>query len=161
MLVNFGDVRTDSTRTDSIRIVNPGNMRLTVHSVNGAHLPFIISTLPASIGIGDSTFLSVTFAPKQPGSFADTIIIHHNAEKPADTVIVSGISTTPIFAALQRSLNFGTVLKGKSRTDSVYIKNIGSAPLKVSSLSVSDTSYQVTPSFAVIAPSESLSFAVR
>ena len=159
-LVNFGDVRTDSTRRDSIRIANPGNMRLTVHSVNGAHLPFIVSSLPSSIGIGDSTFLSLTFAPKEPGSYVDTIVIHHNAEKPADTVIIQGISTTPIFAALKKSLNFGTVLKGKSRTDSVYIKNIGSAPLKIASLSVTDTSYQISATAAMIAPSESLSFII-
>lgn len=65
---------------------------------------------------------------------------------------------TPEFSVTPASINFGTVGIGTVVTDSVVVTNNGAADLIIISVVSSDAEFDVTPTGATIAPSESETF---
>ncbi len=67
-------------------------------------------------------------------------------------------NVTPNFALSASSINFGDVVLGSNKKDSVEVVNSGSASLSITSVSSSNTSFSVTPNDGTISGGDSMKF---
>lgn len=81
------------------------------------------------------------------GSLVRTIMAAANLQYITLYVPASG---APTFTVSPSNINAGTVCVGASRRDSVMVTNSGTAPLSVSSVISTDTSFSATPTSATI-----------
>jgi hypothetical protein len=62
----------------------------------------------------------------------------------------------PGFTVTPTSVDFDTVVLGWNKSDSVLVRNTGSAPLVITSITTSHSSFTVSPGSATVSPSDSL-----
>ncbi len=67
-------------------------------------------------------------------------------------------NVSPTFALSASSINFGDVVLGFNKKDSVMVTNSGSASLSITSVSSSNTSFAVTPNGGTVNAGDSLKF---
>jgi uncharacterized protein (DUF2141 family) len=70
------------------------------------------------------------------------------------------INGTAAFAAQPDSLNFGSLLVGAHKTDTVTVSNSGTGNLNISSVQSSDPEYVISPDSATVSASGQVKFAV-
>ncbi|MCX6922070.1 MAG: hypothetical protein NT154_02445, partial [Verrucomicrobia bacterium] len=88
----FGDVVTNTTATHTLTITNSGNSTLAVSSIDYPPSGFSgnwSGTIPA----GDSTDVTVTFAPMALTNYAGTVRVNSDATSGGNTIIASGVGT--------------------------------------------------------------------
>ncbi len=153
-IINFGNVLTGTTKRDSVTVTNNGTAPLIISSVSSSNIVF--TTLPTgitTIAPGGNSKFYITFAPTVDGLRTAYIIFNHNADGLKDTVNVSGTGISPQFASNPSSINFGNVLTGTTKRDSVTVTNNGTAPLIISSVSSSNIVFTTLPTgITTIAP---------
>ena len=116
----------------SMDIINGSTSSVTVKSVQPPSGPFSAVGLPTpgqTIKPGQSLAAQVTFSPSRPGPASDSFTI---TDTNGSSVIVtlSGIGTAGIsrLTATHRTLYFGSVRVGQSRTENVHVTNTGNQP---------------------------------
>ncbi|MFZ4621697.1 MAG: choice-of-anchor D domain-containing protein [Bacteroidota bacterium] len=160
-LLNFGSVRTDSMKIDSVEISNPGNMDLKISHVHSQYPAFTVMPESTIIGSGASQNFIITFDPAIQGTITSTVKFISDASSSPDSIIAKGTGIVPIFTANRSGINFGGVAVGNTRTDSMVVKNIGTAPLFIRSANSADSvRFTVEPKQMVIAPADSQSFRI-
>jgi len=87
---DFGPVQLNSEKTDSISIVNPGFLNLTISSIIPLNGQFLVSPSGGTILPGDSMKFAVTFAPLAYGSVTSGIVFVHGGPTNPDTQVVTG-----------------------------------------------------------------------
>jgi len=149
---SFGNVWKDSTVTDTVTVTNAStSASLVIDSVRSNNSLYTVSPSSGTIGISSSSKFAIAFNPTAAGASSANIVFYHNAPSHRDTVKVSGngIVKVPGFAATPTSINFGAVIVGQWKMDSVTVKNTGYDSLIISSASVGgDTNFIVSPSSA-------------
>jgi hypothetical protein len=86
-----------------------------------------VPQLPASIKAGDSLIVRACFAPKDTNTHVDTLVFITDCGISRVPLIGSG--AIPIIVADDH--NFGSVLVGTTKCDTVRVRNIGKAPLQL------------------------------
>ena len=76
----------------------------------------------------------------------------------ASVILVKGTIKEPLFTATPSPLNFGTVIGGSTKKDSVTVKNTGTDSLFVTAVASSNTQFTVTPTTARLDTSASQKF---
>ena len=144
--VPFGSVNTGSSANQTVTITNTGTANLLVGaagSTNALAAPFSIKTDTCSnqtIAPAASCTLTVAFAPTATGTFTDSFNIPSNdPAKSSVTMNVSGtgaavptpaISVTDSVApTTDLQVPFGTVIVGSAASQTVTVKNTGTANL--------------------------------
>ena len=89
----FGNVSVGHTRSDTIRISNPGTGPLVVTSVTTGTAFFTPGRTSFTIAPGASDTLSVTFAPAATQGYTDTLRINSNAVGSPSKVMLNGTGT--------------------------------------------------------------------
>jgi hypothetical protein len=163
----FGVVATGQSVTLPFYIYNCGNASLDISasSVVGPGTFTFATTpaLPVSIAPGATEAFQVTYAPTAAGDdFAILSLTTNDPTQAARTIPASGtgvntglvqrLATNPI-----ASIGFGTVTTGTNRAVTVQLFNVGTAPLNVTSIILSngsaDFSLNPAPTFPIaIAP---------
>lgn len=164
--INFGSILKNSSKKDSTVIYNIGSDILNVTALSYPASPFSSASfiaLPKGINPGDSLVVRMNYAPADTGSFKDTLVINSNdAALPFQLLTVEGKS---IFPALSGggSIAFSKVSVGANRSDSVYIKNRGSAPLHLTAYSALQSVFsRIRPTAPkTINPGDSLFVVIR
>ncbi|MBU1298973.1 MAG: choice-of-anchor D domain-containing protein [Bacteroidetes bacterium] len=147
-----------SSKQDSVTVTNTGTAALTITSVTSNNADFTVAPASGSLAPSASQKFYITFSPTSTGAKSGDVIFSHNAAGSADTVSVSGTGVAPVFSVSPTNLSYGNVLVGSSKQDSVTVYNTGTATLTISSVTSSDTSFAVTPTFASIVASDSAKF---
>jgi uncharacterized protein YdeI (BOF family) len=148
--LSFGNVGNGTTKKDSIIVTNTGKADLIISNVLASNTLFTITPTTLTIKPDSSVKYFITFAPLTDGSKNGNFIFTHNAEKPKDTIIVSGSGVSPIFTATPTNLNFGNVRTGTTKRDSIVVSNPGTSDLVISSITISNNSYSITPNNSII-----------
>ncbi len=156
--LNFGNVAIGNSKKDSVTVTNTGTANLIISSVTSSNTSFTVTPLTGTIAPGGSQKYYVTFTPVLNGSNSGKVYFNHNDPSLKDSISVSGVSVAPIFTVNPQSLNFGNVLIGVSKKDSVTVTNTGTSDLIITSMTRSNTSYSFTPSNGTIAPGASMKF---
>ncbi len=87
---SFGHLPVNGERTDSITVVNEGNMTLQISSVIALGGQYSVTPLAATIGVNASRKFAVTFSPPAYGRYNSGIVFVHNGGTTPDTQLVRG-----------------------------------------------------------------------
>src|SRR6266702_1688502 len=143
--VSFGSITTGTTSAaQTVTLSNPGTAALSITgiSITGANTAQFAqtSTCGASLAIGSSCTISVTFTPAAVASYSAAISVADNATGSPQTVSLTGSGIAP--AAPQAvlspaSLPFGSLTTGTtSAAQTVTLSNPGTAALSITGISI-------------------------
>ena len=163
--LDFGDVATGTSKTDSVIVTNTGTLSLSISNTSSSSARFTVTPRNATIAPAGSRMFYITFTPTTAGVVQAKIFFPHNAKGGRDSIEVSGNGTgaslAPKFSVNPASLAFGTVQNGTTKGDSVFVTNTGTANLTISTATSSNTSFTVSPGGLVtIAPAASRKFTI-
>lgn len=87
---SFGHQQAGAVLTDSVTVVNAGNVTLQISSVIPLIGQYTASPLAASVAAGATRKFAVTFAPPDYGRYHSGIVFVHNGATSPDTLLVRG-----------------------------------------------------------------------
>jgi hypothetical protein len=157
-VLSFGNGALGLVYKDSIYVKNTGSGTLRIDSIRTKTIAFAITpNNNVNINASDSLKFIVTFTVTSTGAKNDTVSFYHNAIGSPYNIPVNGTGVAPEFSSSSSAISYGDVLVGSSKKDSVYLKNIGSALLKIDSVRTTSQEFAVTLNRSVtINPSDSL-----
>ncbi len=97
--LDFGQVSTAVSKTDTLRLVNTGTATLVVTSIapaGGISSPFAPNRTSLSIPAGASDTLEVVFSPNAEQTLRDTLVIVSNAPATPFTIPLVGVGISPV-----------------------------------------------------------------
>jgi hypothetical protein len=157
--INFNDLMVLGTKMDSLTVTNSGSATLNILSVTSSSYDFIVTPNADSVLAGASKKFYITFSPSTPGSKLAKLIFTTNTYPQQDTVSVSGNGVLPaLFAITTHDVDFGEIISGNTKRDSVTVTNSGGMSLNISSVTSTNSEFNVSPTTAVIAPSSTQKF---
>ena len=173
--LDFGQVTVGAQKTLQFTVRSVGNANLFVESfgidvgtLGGFSIPPLGTALVSPCAPDPSFKIDVRFAPTQVGADSGAVILVSNDMASTPTVIsLSGQGTAPLVPDIDAGsslLQFGNVRTGTSVDQIVTVRNVGTATLNVSSVSL----FSGGPAFAVsgttsgnLLPNGTLQFQVR
>jgi hypothetical protein len=93
--LDFGTVLTDSSKTDSVLVLNSGNDSLWINSILSTNPRFAVSSGALMIAPAQSKYIFVSFTPLNNSHESGDIILTHNAPGSPDTIFVTGEGIGP------------------------------------------------------------------
>src|SRR5882724_298735 len=143
--LNFGNVTAGSSSTQNLVLSNTGNSSVTVTKAAATGAGISVSGLAAPVTLAptQTVALRVTFAPTTAGATAGSVTVTNNDGVNAvaavtGTEVQAGLSLTPT------SASFGSVVTGNTNSQTVQIKNSGSANLTVSQATVTGSGFSLS-----------------
>ena len=134
-VVDFGTVDFGNTATAAVAVVNTGGVSLEVSEFAGLQPPFTIVSpaLPVTVEPGDTLWITVALDGNQSGTFEDTLIVR--SSDPCDLAVSIALQGTvgqrPNIGVAVCDRDFGVVLVGDSRDDTVCVRNTGRLSLRI------------------------------
>lgn len=144
--LNFGNVALTSTSTKTASFTNTGTVTLTISQIIAAPAGFSLKgpNLPATLEPGQSTGVSVTFAPAATGAASGSLVVVSAASASPATVALEGTGVTYQLGVSPGSLNFGTITVASTTTQTLTLSNTGTASLIISQASVTGTGFSLS-----------------
>jgi hypothetical protein len=165
--INFGNVATGSSNSQTVTLRNNGNATLTFSQVNVTGSGFSITGLTTSttIAAGSSVTFNAGFAPTSTGSVNGSITLVTNGSPTQLTINLTGTGQTATFllGANPTSLNFGSVATGSSSSLTVTLTNNGNSNLTISGVTVSGARFSASgvTSGLTLTPSQTATLTVQ
>ncbi len=156
-ILDFGKVGIGKDSTLSLDVRNFGNRDLVI-SIQDSFTSrfstdFSSAVVPAD---SDSVRIAITFRPTMGKSYSDNLKLSvNNPIHPERFFYVSGTGGGPEAEISPGSIDFGIVLPGEQKTESLTIKNTGTDSLVISSIVKSDTCFVLSDSTGKIPPGDS------
>ena len=143
--VNFGNVNAGSSTTQNLQLSNTGNSSVTVTQVaaSGAGISVGGLGVPVTLAPSQSVTLSVRFAPTTAGAAAGSVTVTNNDGVSA-VAAVTGTQVQPGLSLTPASASFGSVVTGNTNSQTVQIKNSGTANLTVSQATVTGSGFSLS-----------------
>lgn len=163
--LDFGSVPVASNKTSTVTATNNGSSDITVSSVTFSAPQFTLSqpTIPVTIAAGQSSTLSVTFAPTAVGTISGSMTITSNASNSPATVSLSGAGVAAgQLSESPTSLSFGSLPIGNTQTLSATLTNVGNSSVTLSQANATGAGFSVSglPLPLTLAVGQSTSFNV-
>jgi hypothetical protein len=143
--VNFGNVNAGSSTTQNVQLSNRGNSSVTVTQVAASGTGISVSGMvtPLTLAPSQSVTLAVKFAPTTGGTTSGSLTVTNNDGVNAvaavtGTQVQAGLSLTPA------SASFGSVVTGNANSQTVQLKNSGTANLTVSQATVTGAGFSLS-----------------
>ena len=143
--VNFGNVTTGSSATQNVQLSNTGNSSVIVSQIaaSGTGISVSGATVPLTIAPAQSVTLAVKFAPTTSGAVTGSLTVTNNEGVNAlaavtGTGVQAGLSVTP------SSASFGSVVSGNTNSQTIQVKNSGTASLTISQATVTGTGFSLS-----------------
>jgi hypothetical protein len=163
--VAFGNINVGNNNTKTVTVTNSGTASVTISSVAvvGAGLSANGIATPMTLTAGQTTVLSVVFAPTAVGTVNGTVSVNSNATNSPGVISATGAGVQPQLSASPATLNFGSVVTGSSASQTITLSNAGGAAATISQAVISGTGYTMS-GFAIpttLAAGASTSFSVK
>ena len=145
--LSFANVQVGSSQTQSGTLTNSGNSSLTVSQATVTGTGFSLSglTLPLTLGAGQSTTFSVTFAPQSAGSSSGSASITSTASDSNLSIPLSGTGVTQgTLTANPTALAFGNVQVGNNTSLSETLTNTGGSSLTISAATANGAGFSLS-----------------
>ncbi|HEX5038096.1 MAG TPA: choice-of-anchor D domain-containing protein [bacterium] len=167
--LNFGTIPAGESLTKIVKITNLACGSCGdpfVLTLSGIHTnvtpPFTVTAPVTSLAPGESTNLSVTYAPTSSGSKTGKLSFTTNDPLNASKDIsLSGGAAASNLDPSALNLNFGDVHLGTMQTRSFTIRNKGASTLSISNIASPSSRLVVVPSSATIAAGVTQGFEAR
>jgi hypothetical protein len=144
--LSFGNVPASCRNTLTVTLSNPGtdNVEVSQVVVTGGRFTASGISLPLVLAPGQSSALSVIFAPTTTGSFTGGLSIVSNATNSPTVVSLSGTGVAVQLGVSAASLNFGSVTMGSSSTQTVTLSNYATTSISISQVSVNGAAFSIS-----------------
>jgi len=148
-IIDFGTGKVLNTKEQVVSIINNGEDVLAISNMSFSQYPNIYSVFPSKGQIAPrcSLDIKINFKPLSGSVYSDNLSIisdsYHNGLF-ADTTLLSvsgtGISENifPIMAVNRKMIEFNKISIGQAITDTISVKNSGSAPLNFGCSGIGD-----------------------
>jgi Abnormal spindle-like microcephaly-assoc'd, ASPM-SPD-2-Hydin/Transmembrane protein 131-like N-terminal len=143
--LSFGNLNVGSTASQTVQLANTGNSSVTVSQITASGAGVSVSGLAAPVSIAPSQSVPVTvkFAPTTAGAVAGSITVTNSeginvVAAVTGTGVQAGISVTPT------SASFGSVVTGNTNSQTIQLKNSGTASLTVSQVAATGSGFSVS-----------------
>jgi len=143
--VSFGNVSTGSTATQNVQLSNTGNSSVTVSQIaaSGTGISVSAPAAPLTIAPAQSVTLAVKFTPTTSGAATGSLTVTNNEGVNAlaavtGTGMQAGLSVTP------SSASFGSVVSGNMNSQTIQVKNSGTASLTISQATATGTGFSLS-----------------
>lgn len=93
--LDFGPVLIDSSKTDSILVLNPGSDSLHISSITSTNPRYTVTPSTLVLGPSESNYLLIVFLPQSISDETGYIILTHNAPGSRDSIRVTGEGIGP------------------------------------------------------------------
>jgi hypothetical protein len=142
--LNFGNVTAGSSSTQNVQVSNTGSSSVTVTQVAASGAGISVSGLgaPVTLAPSQSLTLRVTFAPTTAGATAGSVTVTNNDGVNA-VAAVTGTQVQPGLSLTPTSASFASVVTGNTNSQTVQIKNSGTANLTVSQAAVTGAGFSL------------------
>src|SRR5437899_1904388 len=165
--LSFGNVSLGSSSTQTVTLINSGAASVTVSqaSASGAGFSNNGLTPPLTLPPGQSSTLTVRFAPQAAGRATGSLSVVSNAPHSPSPIALSGTGVTSTFllTASPTSLSFGNVTVGSnSAPQTVTLTNSGNSSVSISQINVSGSGFTASGLTAplTLAAGQTASFSV-
>src|ERR1051326_1429894 len=147
--LEFGTVATGSSKTLTVTATDSGPASVTVSStaISTNYYSLVAPSLPVVIAAGQSTTMSIKFAPNAVGSFNGTLAITSDASNSVTNLTLLGIGVGTSSGQLTpdpASVDFGSVTVGAKQSGTITLTNTGGSSVNISQASVSGTGFQLS-----------------
>jgi Abnormal spindle-like microcephaly-assoc'd, ASPM-SPD-2-Hydin/Transmembrane protein 131-like N-terminal len=143
--VAFGNLNVGSSAKQTVQLSNTGNASFTVTQLTAAGAGVSVSgmAVPATIAPSQSVPLTVSFAPTTGGAVAGSVTVTNDGgvnvvAAVTGTGVQAGLSVTP------SSASFGSVVTGSTNSQTIQVKNNGTASLIVSQVAAAGSGFSVS-----------------
>ncbi|KAJ9506854.1 hypothetical protein QJQ45_029976, partial [Haematococcus lacustris] len=153
--LDFGFVPCKEEQTRSLTVRNTGDIQVTLSWKLDA--PFSISPASASLAPGQALACKVCFTPQEASSYSGhaTCLLGNGGSA---SCLVTGIAKFPYLSLEQASLDFGSVLVGKSEQRTIRFANHSVVPANFSVVNVDDVLldnvFTINPMKGTLGPEE-------
>lgn len=144
--IDFGNVTVGSNGTQAVTLANSGTASLTILQASGSGSGFSLSglTTPLILTPGQSSAVTLQFAPLAVGGVTGSISLVSNAPNSPTTLALNGTGVVPVvqlITASPTSLSFGNVTVGSSSTQTVTLSNSGNSSVTIFQIGMSGASF--------------------
>jgi hypothetical protein len=162
--IAFGSVATGATATQSLQVQSSGGVAVTLGTPAVSQGFSVAGSCPASLAVGASCTLTVTFSPQSTGAISGLLTLPGSMPGGAQTDAISAQGVLPgSLTASPASLDFATTGVGSATAaQSVSIQNPGGLALALNAPKVSgaDYSLRATTCGTSLAPGAACSISV-
>ena len=136
--VDFGAVDTDTVVDRDVTVTNVGEVEVEIVSLSlrggGGDFSIVSGGESGALAVGAARVVSLQFAPTSGGAKVDTLEIVTTTR----TLLVPlrGVGLLIAYTVDPTALDFGSLLVGSSRVDSVEVTNIGDVDLDVTDVGI-------------------------
>jgi hypothetical protein len=141
--LSFGSTLVGGTTSKPVTLTNTGTGRVNISQVAVAGAGFTVTGFSggATLAPGQSLPLSANFSPAATGAVAGSISVVSNATNSPATISMSGTGVQPQISVIPSSVSFGNVTTGVANSQTLTIRNPGTATLNVSQVSIGGTGF--------------------
>jgi len=162
--LNFGNILVGSSTSHAFTLTNTGTGNVSISQATAAGVGFTISGFSSGVTLaaGQSLSLTASFSPAAAGAVAGSISVVSNATNSPAAISLSGNGVQPQISVIPSGVSFGNVTVGVTNTQTLTIRNPGTAALSLSQASLSGAGF-TTSGLALplsVAPGGSASFTV-
>ncbi len=159
--LDFGNVWVDSLVSDTIIIVNNGNVDLEIYSITHSDLHFS-GTWAGTISAQDSAKVPIEFAPADALLYTNTMQVVSNASAGTGQATLSGtgVASAKHIQLSLTTLEFGMVEIDSVRTISLEVLNTGNMNLSVTSINSSNAAFTTSINNVELVPGQQVSIEV-
>jgi Abnormal spindle-like microcephaly-assoc'd, ASPM-SPD-2-Hydin/HYDIN/CFA65/VesB-like, Ig-like domain len=144
--LNFGSLLVGSSASQSFALTNTGTGSVNVSQVAATGSGFTVTGFPGAVTLaaGQSLPLTANFAPTNVGAAVGSISVVSNATNSPLTIALSGTGVQPQISVIPSSVSFGNVTVGVANSQTLTIKNPGTATLSITQASLAGTGFTST-----------------
>ena len=108
--LSFGSLTTGTSATQTLTITNTGNSSVSISQISASGAGFSANgiVLPLSLAVGQSTSLTVTFAPSSAGSLTGSVTVVSNATNSPLVIALTGTGAAPVSHSVSLSWTPGS-----------------------------------------------------
>ena len=141
--LNFGNTLVGSSASQAIAIKNTGTGSVNISQVAATGTGFTVTGFSGGVTLaaGQSLSLTAKFAPSSVGAVAGSVSVVSSATNSPATISLSGTGVQPQISVIPSSISFGNVAVGVTNTQTLTIRNAGTATLNVSQASLAGTGF--------------------
>jgi hypothetical protein len=141
--LNFGSTLVGSSTSQAIAVTNTGTGSVNISQVAASGAGFSVSGFsgPATLAAGQSLSLTANFAPTATGTATGGVTVVSNATNSPSTISLAGTGVQPQISVIPSSVSLGSVTTGVTNTQTLTIRNAGTATLTVSQAPLSGTGF--------------------
>jgi hypothetical protein len=143
--VAFGSVQVGSSQNQTATITNSGGSSVTINKATTSGAGFSVSglTLPLTLAPGQSSGLTVTFAPQTSGSVSGSVALTSTAATATLPLTGAGLAVGAL-GANPASVSFGSVQVGNNQAQTVTLTNGGASSVTITQASASGTGFRLS-----------------